>query len=295
MFTTQTRQKSGMSGLKKPCRVCGEGLGDNPITGITSSLTARDVLFPMSILNKPFEAVPVVGQILGPMNQMMDMATGLVLKIPVVGKIFGGLFKKATHYGDCMKWWVGASGDSNIRGMVRGISPYPVDVASNFPDESREYQLQHASSVMSDSNVQSILGASSRMYNIGTYFLRALRENPDLMDMSCMSQPNVQAETGQAVSASEVDGYMGQLKEQARQQEYQDVLLKVKNVLGMYRRSVERKAAVVQQTRQAATAFQLPTGVTSISKGGSLILTPGTSSNLVINRGVIGGSTIRKK
>jgi len=111
-----------------------------------------------------------------------------------------------------------------------------------------------------------------------------------------MTQPKVQEETGQRISASEVEPYFEQLKEQARQKEYQDTVNTIGRILSSYQRVVERKAEVVQKTRETATLFKLPEGVTSITKGGALVLTPGVSTNLVINRGVIGKATeIRKR
>jgi hypothetical protein len=296
MFTTQTRQKkSGMGGLKKPCRVCGDGLGaSDEYSGINKSgeiiQTAGSVLYPVTGM-LPIKSLPIIGN-LDPLTMTLAVMTGGITLIPGVSKIVGGLFKKATHMGDCMKWW---SSDSNIRSMVASVMPYPIDVVQSYPEASQEYQIQHASSVISDSGIQRALAVSSRKYKIGTYYVQGVKQNADLMQMSCMTQPEVQKETGVVISASDVGPYFTQLQEQARQIEYQETMTNIGKVLASYQRVVEQKAVVVKKTRDVSATFQMPVGVTSISKGGSLVLSPGTSSNLVIDRGVVGKSIIRKK
>ena len=291
MFITKT---------KASCRSCkkqvvnDKGLGEDEYQGTSKSgqlLTTAAGIYNPFVSMLPVSSIPVIGK-LNPAQMSLALVTGGITLIPGVSKLVGNLFKKATHMGDCMKWW---NNENNIRGMVSGISPYPIDVEQIFPEESREYQLQHARNVSGESGIQNLLSTSSRRYQIGTYYIGGVRANPEIMQMSCLTQPNVQAEVGQRISASEVEPYFDQLKEQARQKEYYDTVESIKRVLASYRMVVERKAVVVQKTREVATAFQLPAGVTSISKGGALVITPGVSTNLVINRGLIGKSTEVRK
>lgn len=287
-----TTQKSNGRTLQKPRRVSSTGLGASEYSGTSKTGQMVQTIAPfynplMQIL--PIKSLPIIGQ-LDPLSMSLAVATGGLTLMPGISKIIGGLFKKATHMESCMKWW----SDSNIRGMVN-VSPYPVDVVSSFPGESQEYQAQHASSVTGDSGIQSLLSTSSRTYNIGTYYVSQVRANPDMMTASCASMPQGQAETHANINPSDVNVAFDQMKEQARQQEYQSVLQSVGRVLAGYKRSVERKVAVVQQTRDTATVFKMPVGVTSITKGGALVLDPSKNTNLVIDRGVIGPSIIRKK
>jgi hypothetical protein len=296
MFTNRSNRRVGnLNGVCARYMVNGIGLGEDEYQGQSKTgqllNTAAGFYNPLTTM-LPMKSIPVIGK-LDPLSMSLAVASGGLTLIPGVSKIIGGLFKKATHMGDCMKWW---NNESNIRGMVSNISPYPVDVNQVFPEASYEYQSQHARNVMESSEVRSVLAESSRRYQIGTYYVSGVRSNPDLMQMLCMTQPKVQEETGQQISASQVDPLFEQLKEQARQKEYQDTVNSIGRILASYQRVVQRKVEVVQKTRERAVAFKAPEGVTSITKGGALVLTPGVSTNRVIDRGVIGKATeIRKK
>ena len=287
-----TTQKSNGKRLQKPSRVNSAGLGASEYSGQSKTgemlNTAAKFYNPLTSM-LPIKSLPIIGQ-LDPLTLSLAMATGGLSLMPGISKIIGGLFKKATHMESCMKWW----SDSNIRSMVN-VSPYPVDVIQSFPDESREYQLQHASSVTGDSSIQSLISGSGRIYNIGTYYVSQVRANPDMMQASCASMPQGQAETHANINPADVNAAFDQMKEQARQQEYQDTITSIGRILSQYKRVIERKVAVVQQTRDTATIFKMPVGVTSITKGGALVLDPSKNTNLVIDRGVIGPSIIRKK
>ena len=205
-------------------------------------------------------AIPVVG-----------WAAALLLNVPIVGDTImkplmgpiAKMFKKATHMESCMKWWT----ESNIRGMASGLAPYAVS-----SEIKREYRAQRSRDMVDNT--------SDRQNNIANIFTRLVRENPDIMAMQCATMPQGRGETGMTeADAIKVAGYWDQLKEAARQEEYQNFV----GVLGVV---VEQKAAVVQESRSIATTFKLPTGVTSITKGGALVLMPGVSTNRIINYGV---------
>jgi hypothetical protein len=221
--------------------------------------------------------VPVVGWIAAAAINL-PVIGGVADKIlkPITGPI-AKMFKKATHMESCMKWWT----DSNIRSMMAGISPYPIT-----EDVKREYQLQHARPL--------VYNEGGRWNNMASIFVSKIRANPDIMQFQCATMPQGRAETkmteADAVTAQQ---YLAQLKEAARQEEYF-------NIAGNAGSVVEQKSVAVQQTREAglvtgSKAFQLPEGVTSISKGGALVLGPGKSTNLILDYGLVGKSTITRK
>lgn len=204
--------------------------------------------------------IPVVG-----------WAAALLINVPVVGDAIMGpimgpiakMMKKATHMESCMKWWT----DSNIRSMASGLTPYPIGA-----DIKREYRAQHAREMVDNTG--------DRQNNIASIFVRIVRRNSDIMAMQCATMPQGRGETGMTeADAAKVAGYWDQIKEAARQEEYQ-------NLVGSIGVTVAQKVAAVQESRSVATTFQLPTGVTSITKGGALVLIPGVSMNKIINYGV---------
>lgn len=286
-------QKSRIGVLQKPCRVCGEGLGEGEpnVKAIQKEYhggyTKEAEMGAKLIITVALFMIPVVG-----------WAAALVLNVPVVGdaiwkfgmkhdpilKAFIGAFKKATHMEDCMKWWT----DSNIRGMSAGIVPYPIDINAfiqKYSDAIHEYRLQRAQEIdIKGLVVSSLSGRSSK---IGNIFVKLVQNSKEFMEFYCASMPQSRAKTGMTeADYTKANEYLGHLKEQAKQEEYtstlQEIEQKIVSVLAPYIKIVTQKTGVIQQTRQAASVFQLPAGVLAIDRG-ALVLTPGTSSNLVID------------
>jgi hypothetical protein len=278
------------------CSIDGVGLGEDPSyqgQSKTGQLISQGAGMYAHLMN-PLLSIPGVSKIVGNINPLaMALApmTGGLTLIPGFSKILGGLFKKATHFGDCMKWF---NNENNIRGMVAGITPYGIDVEESFPVASREYRLQHADSIATHPGVISALNVGTRQGRIANLFVSALRSNPELMQLQCAVQARSKGEdTGVDMSQNEVGQYWGQLKEGTRQQEYVDTIGMLMNILASYQVVATKKIEVIQKTREAGLvtgsnkAFQLPEGVTSISKGGALVLDPSKNTNLVLDYGVI--------
>jgi hypothetical protein len=198
--------------------------------------------------------IPVVG-----------WAAAIAINLPVIGdavmgpimKPIMGMMKKATHMESCMKWW----SDSNIRGMMAGMSPYPISA-----EVRHEYLLQRGKEM--------VVNESGRWENMASKFVRSVRANPNLMEAQCVSMPQGKAEMPNDINPALVASYFSQLKEQARNDEYMEIA-------GGYAITAGQKVAAVQETRQAASMFQLPTGVVGV-KHGALVLDPKISTNKVI-------------
>jgi hypothetical protein len=271
-----TKKKSGIGVLQKPCRVCGEGLGDDTIDAKAIQKEYGGMSKEAPTVGMGIKLAATVALMFIP---VVGWAAAIAINLPVIGdavmgpimKPIMGMMKKATHMESCMKWWT----DSNIRGMMVGITPYPIS------DEiKREYQIEHTS-VMP-------VNESGRWDTIANIFVRLLRENPSLMEAQCATMPQGIVETQTTLSPALVASYFSQLKEQARQEEY----YKIVGNIGV---TVQQKTTAVQETRQVASVFQLPTGVVNIDKGALVLAPGGASSNRVIEMFPMGQSVIRKK
>lgn len=238
---------------------------------------------------------PLIG---APAALTLDIFTLGLMRLPGISSLISGLFKKATEMESCMKWWT----DSNIIGMTNGISLYSIDVVSLFPEAIQEYRVEHADSIMTSGPIASALNPAKRQRAISSIFLKAVRDNPDLMTAQCAIVAKSKGEnTGMTVSQADVEGYWSQLKEAARQKEAESVLSEITKIMGPYQSVANQKTAAVVTTRQAGLVstdsggkgFQLPEGVMSISKGGSLILDVNKSTNRVIDY-TVGKPTIKR-
>lgn len=327
MFIGKPRQQSKQLGAVD-CGLCRKktvndvGLGDatqqewggqsttgGMITKVAGMIAPPIQMIPgMSMVTKQLEKF---GVSVNPMSLALAAMTGGMSMLPGISKLLGGMFKKATHMESCMKWWT----DSNIRGMVAGRTPYPVDVIDpiivmdRFVEASREYRLEHAKEAIEDvgvqsvlagarSNINSILSTGTRKQKIGSAYVSQVRGYPDIMQAQCMSMPQGRAETGANIDPNMVGGVFEQMKDVAQQQEVEATTQAmnsaieaaasgISGILAPYGRVASQKVEVIQMTREAGLvvgprAFQLPVGVTGISKGGALVLTPGVSSNLVL-------------
>lgn len=271
-----TTQISRIGVLEKPCRVCGEGLGEGEIDvkAIQKAYGGQRKEAPMVGMGVKLAVtvalmfIPVVG-----------WAAALLINVPVVGdaimgpimKPLMGMMKKATHMESCMKWWT----DSNIASMIAGTPLLPIG-----SELSREYEIQHAKPM----SMVASFSESARRASMTRIFIGYVRANPDIMQYECATMSQGRAETGMTeVDYRKAQEYWGQMKEGARQKEYYDLV-------GSLAAIVAQKTGITQQTRQTGLvtgpgAFQLPAGVLSINRG-AVVLAPGTSSNLVIDYGV---------
>lgn len=245
------------------CKITDAGLGDEiqQMYGGQSKMggfakTGLQVVFPILALNMK---IPVLG--------------------PMLEKIFGGFFKKATKMESCMKWW----SDSNIRSMAAGVTPYPINVEEMLPDIAREYRLQHTRSINSDPRIINILNNTRRVVSIQNTFLEYVRGNPDIMGLQCAVQN--WDETGLTeISQADVNVYWDQLKESARQKEVYDTSTEIERVLKLYTERIAIREEQVKETRSRGLiteprGFALPEGVTAV-KSGALVLKAGIQSKI---------------
>lgn len=248
--------RTNMSGLCKPCRVTADGLGDEirQMYGGQSKIggyakTFLPAVFPVLALNMK---IPVLG--------------------PMLEKIFGGLFKKATKMESCMKWW----SDENIRGMVTGVQPYPIDIEQMLPEIATEYRLQHARSINTDPRLANILSFGARNAKIQNAYLQFVRGNPDIMGLQCAVQNS--DETGLTeVSQAQVNMYWKQLQEAARQQEVYETANELEQAVKLYVQRIEKRKTEIQESRSRGLITGdikqplLPGGAVAI-KGSTLVL-----------------------
>jgi len=157
-------------------------------------------------------------------------------------KIFSGFFKKATHMGDCMKWF---NNENNIRGMSGGAQPYPIEqlfsfedyMMKNFPQFLRQYQILRAGGQWASVGVDAYLNSvrsqindmSVRRQKIQNIFVRLVRENSQIMELQCAVQHSGESGyTGH--TQAQVNEIWDSLKEAARQEEYQVTSRAIENV-----------------------------------------------------------------
>jgi hypothetical protein len=205
----------------------------------------------MNPFQQLYKFIPGVSKITAGMNPLAlalaPMTGGLTL-IPGISNIFGNMFSKATHMGDCMKWW----SDSNIRGMAAGVEPYAFDfhdyMMHEFPQFLRQYQVMQAGGEWAKVGIDSLIGGVSRRGRISNIFLRLVRSNPDLMTLQCAVRER--AETGfTQFNQAQVDEIWAAARESARQEEYVNMVKEVDARLEPYKVK-ERWAQIVQSRSQ---------------------------------------------
>lgn len=260
-----TNKKSQIGVLQKPCKMCGNGLGDAiqqeyggqsktgktvlPVvtqiatmfgqgtgTGLITSVIPKGVLKSAGIDINPASLV------LAPMTFGASMLPGVSKLLGKVFNVFGDMFKKATHMESCMKGW----DDGGIRGIAAGVVPYPVSfdfnfeqyMMKNFPQFLRQYQILQAGGQWASVGVDTylnrmknkVLNMANRRRKIQDIFLRIVRENPDIMKLECVSLPKGRAETGYQGEGAGL--YWENFREAARQEEYGMIVKEVNNIPG---------------------------------------------------------------
>lgn len=230
-------------------------------------------------------------------------AVGMVALLPgvsqIIGKIsnmFGGMFKKATHMGDCMKWF---NNVDNIRRKGEGVQPYPIEqvfsfeeyMMKNFPQFLRQYQIMQAGGQWASVGVEAYLTKVKhetsiyvRRQKIQDIFVRLVQENSQIMQLQCAVQHSGESGyTGH--TQAQVDEIWNSLKEAARQEEYHttnklidnipvriDALVapfKVKETWGAIVKS--RNANLIIPTEHGSQ-LRMPDNVIGVSRG-ALVMT----------------------
>jgi len=279
---------------KTECRLCKKqvvndiGLGqDEEYRGI--SRTGQTVTTVASVLSPPVQMIPgfniiskvakKVGVDLNPLSLSLATMTGGLTLLPGISKVIGGLFKKATHMGDCMKHW---NGDEYLRSMGSSIQPYPFSfedyMMKNFPQFLRQYQIKQADGSWARVGVDRLLSNSNRRARIANVFVRLVRQNPDIMQAECATQPNVIAEIGKTIDRSIVDKVWAQIKEVAKQEEYMTIAqevdrlvapFKVKETWGAIVKS--RSTGLIVPTEHGSQ-LQMPENIIGVKRG-ALVMT----------------------
>lgn len=278
-----------------PCTLCrkdaarrnplnGEGLGDDEYTGTNK---AGEILQKVGPILHPFESAIIgivpkkilksIGIDLNPVSMVLAPFTFGLTLLPgvsqLIGSVFGGLFSKATHMGDCMKWW----SDENIKGMVKNIEPYPFSfeayMMESFPQFLRQYQTLQAGGQWAEAGVESLVSIPNRKRKVISEFIRLVRANPDLMTLQCAVRER--AETGYTGhTQAQVDVYWEGAKEAAKQKEYQatiklvDAIVskwKVKETWGEIVKS--RDAGLIAKEKGAGFDLKTPDNVIGVKRG----------------------------
>jgi len=180
--------------------------------------------------------------LLAPMTFGASLLPGVSKILGKAFNVFSGLFKKATHMGDCMKWF---NNTDNIKGMSAWVQPYPIEqvfsfeeyMMKNFPQFLRQYQIMQAggqwASVGVDSYLKSVSSGISNMsvrrQKIQDIFLRLVQENSQIKELQCAVQHSGESGyTGH--TKAQVDEIWDSLREAARQEEYQTTSKLISNI-----------------------------------------------------------------
>ena len=268
--------------------------------------------------------IPGVSKLLSPLTSVIDQMTGPLKGM--IGKltnmVFGGFFEKATHMGDCMKWW---NNTNNIRGMVVGVIPIPISFTLNMEDYISPYytqmnramrekfEQQRAAGYLTSlslsytSKISNLLTDSTRKNKIIDYYVQQVRANPDVMQAQCASMSKGQAETGANIDPAYVASIFQQFKDQAVQQETQETYNALESLIIAMKTDLENKLNPLNilnisseqwkntQKTRLVVAPALPGGtIIPIYKNGALVIVPGQQNNFVKNLSV-GSSIVRRK
>jgi len=236
----------------------------NPVKGITSKVGIDLNPAAMALAPLTFGAsmLPGVSQIIGKISNM-----------------FSGLFKKATHMGDCMKWW----SDSNIKSMVESIQPIPFSfedyMMKNFPQFLRQYQIKQADGSWASVGVDRLLSIRSRKDTIADIYVGLIRSHSEIIQAECATQPNVIAQQGSSgINRSDVDRAWAEFKEYARQKEYSTIAERVDRLVAPYK--VKETWGAIVKSRNAnlivptehGSQLRMPDNVIGVSRG-ALVMT----------------------
>lgn len=290
MFTLQEQQsrkrrvkKKCCDGVAVKCLPCGSQLGaenEMPQRSETERMLAPSEYGQVSAGQATaIQGIKLAASLALAMIPVVGWAAAILINIPVVGdKIFNfGMkydplvktimksLRKATPMENCMNAWKYPEEKARfIQGMLSGTTPYSI---SN--EIRQEYKLQRAREMP-------VPEYGVRQSNMLAIFTRLVDQNSQILQYECATRGEVRGQTGTSSDdRAKVDQFWADLKEAARQEEYSNLV----GVLGIV---VAQKQQVMQETRTAAIQFKLPEGVTSITKGGVLMVDPTKSMNKVI-------------
>lgn len=292
MFTLQeqqaqskrVRRSSCCDGIQVPCSPCAEsiGLGANDKEEIQKLIAPGEYEAVSKGQETAITTIKLAATVALTMIPVVGWAAALLINIPVVGdKIFKfGMkndpilktivkaFKKSTPMKNCMDGWIHPEEKNRV---LRGMAPYPLPVTQEVRNE---YKLQHAREL--------VVNDSDRAERVISIFMRLVNENPDILKYECATRSEVRAQAGTtAADRAQVDAFWEQLRTAARNEE-------LYKLIGVTAITVEQKKQVTAETRKLSSEFALPTGVTSITKGGVLMLDPSVNSNRVLLSAPIG-------
>jgi hypothetical protein len=292
MFTLQeqqaqkirVRRSSCCDGVQVPCSPCAEnmGLGANDQEEIQKLIAPGEYAAISKNQETAITTIKLAASLALTMIPVVGWAAALLINIPVVGdKIFKfgmkndpilktivGAFKKVTPMENCMNAWKYPEEKNRF---IRNMSPSPLPISQEVRNE---YRLQRARDL--------VVNESDRKEKIVSIFNRLVNENPDILKYECATRSEVQGQTGTtSADRMQVNAFWDQLRTTAKNEE----LYKLIGVTGI---TVEQKKQVIAETRKLSSEFGLPTGVTSITKGGVLMLDPTVNSNRVLISAPIG-------
>ena len=240
----------------------------------------------------PLTMIPVIGPML---SKVLSPITGFI----------GGMFKKATHMGDCMKWF---SNSNNIRGMIGGrwVEPIGIDITAYYPGMDKPLR-QRYDELMAQGDrlgINTLLDTQRRRNKIISNFIAAFNANPDVQPLICMSNPKVQAEQGNySVTPAYVESILDMFRDQSQQAEYVETIQELENklnplnILGIN----ATQWTNVQKARGQSSAIPIviassPGGtVMPTYKNGAMQIIPGTAQPNYVTTIQVGPSTVRRK
>ena len=259
------------------------------------------MLIPGGQLLTVAKLIPGAEKLLAPITGIMNSVLGPVKGIigGITNKVFGRFFKKATHMGDCMKWW---NNENNIRGMASGVQPLPISLDQFYSnlyknmDRTMRQRFDERQAKGDIFGTDSLLNIGMRQRNVVNNFLAQMRANPEIKQMACLSQPNVQRETGQYdITPAYVESIFSQFRQQAQEAEYnqtmaelqkkfdpqnalQTILQISKETWGRVEAKRESNSLIPSMSTKSGVPFTFPV----YTSGGSLIHNVGPAT---INKG----------
>lgn len=255
-------EESEYQGISKTGQMTNTILGMNPNMMVTSVLPG----FAKTALAKS-------GVDLNPISMVLATFTGGLSLLPGISKMLGGMFKKATHMGDCMKWWT----DSNIRGMASSIIPIELDFHSymmkNFPQFLRQYQVMLAGGQWESVGVDRLLSSGNRRARVANEFVKLVRQHPEIMQAECATQPNVIAEIGNMVNPRDVQEAWSQIREAAKQLEYVTLAQEVDKLVAPFKvketwgKIVQSRSDKLLVRREDGAQLAVPRDVIGVKRG----------------------------
>ena len=168
----------------------------------------------------------------------------------------------------------------------------PVIITNAMMDKPMRQRFDERQAKGDSLGINSVLNVGNRHSKYVNNFVAQVRANPESMQMSCLSQPNVQRETGQYnITPDYVGSIFSQFRQQAQEVEYHQTLAEMKkkmNILNILQISqetwgrVEAKRETGSLIPSVTTKPGVPFTFPVYTSGGSLIHNVGPA---IINKG----------